>query len=47
MIHNNVIERDDHLAQKKEEKIKKILEEEKAAREFHANPILKEVANPR
>jgi len=40
-------DRDDQLAQKKEEKIKKILEEEKAAREFHANPILKEVANPR
>ncbi len=26
---------------KKEEKIKKLLEEEKAAREFHANPIPK------
>jgi hypothetical protein len=30
---------------KKEEKIKKLLEEEKAAREFHANPIPKGSTN--
>ena len=31
----------------KEERIKKLLEEEKAAREFHAKPIAKGVENPR
>jgi hypothetical protein len=35
------VERDQALMAKKEEKIKKLLEEEKAAREFHANPIPK------
>ncbi len=39
--------RDEQTVQKKEERIKKILEEEKAAREFHANPINKEIHNPR
>ena len=34
-------------AQKKEDKIKKILDEEKAAREFHANPINKGIEHPR
>jgi len=33
-------ERDQTLMQKKEDKIKKVLEEEAAAREFHAQPIL-------
>ena len=42
------LERDQNTVQKKEERIKKILEEEKAAREFHANPINKGVVdNPR
>lgn len=36
-------ERDQHTVQKKEERIKKIFEDEKAAREFHANPINKGV----
>ena len=36
--------RDKALIEKKEEKIKQILEEEKKAREFHAKPIMKEEA---
>jgi len=40
-------ERDELTVHKKEERIKKILEEEKAAREFHANPINKDIHNPR
>lgn len=36
-------ERDHQTQQRKEEKIKKIYEEEKAQREFHANPISKAV----
>lgn len=40
-------ERDQHSVQKKEDKIKKIMEEEKAAREFHANPISKGLEHPR
>ena len=36
--------RDKAMIEKKEEKIKRILEEEKKAREFHAKPILKEDA---
>ena len=36
--------RDKLLMEKKEEKIQKILEEERKAREFHANPIMKEEA---
>ena len=36
--------RDKVLMEKKEEKIKQIIEEEKKAREFHAKPILKEDA---
>eukprot|EP00088_Acartia_fossae_P040797 TRINITY_DN4252_c0_g1_i3.p1 TRINITY_DN4252_c0_g1~~TRINITY_DN4252_c0_g1_i3.p1 ORF type:complete len:767 (+),score=251.71 TRINITY_DN4252_c0_g1_i3:80-2380(+) len=40
-------DRDVVTAQKKEEKIKKILDEEKAAREFHANPINKGIEHPR
>jgi len=35
-------ERDKVLMEKKEEKIKQVLEEEKKAREFHAQPIMKE-----
>ena len=36
--------RDKAMFEKKEEKIKQVLEEEKKAREFHAKPILKEDA---
>ena len=36
--------RDQAMFEKKEEKIKQVLEEEKKAREFHAKPILKEDA---
>lgn len=36
--------RDKLQMEKKEEKIQKILEEERKAREFHANPIMKEEA---
>ena len=36
--------RDKAMFEKKEEKIKQVLEEEKRAREFHAKPILKEDA---
>lgn len=36
--------RDKLLLEKKEDKIQKILEEERKAREFHANPIMKEEA---
>ena len=35
------VDRDQGLMAKKEEKIKKLLDEERAAREFHANPIPK------
>jgi len=35
------VDRDEALVAKKEERIKKLLEEERAAREFHANPVPK------
>ena len=37
----SVADRNQALMAKKEDKIKKLLEEEKAAREFHANPLPK------
>ena len=41
------LERDNMLAARKEERIKKLLEEEKQAHEFHAQPIAKGLDNPR
>ncbi|KAJ8969437.1 hypothetical protein NQ317_008628, partial [Molorchus minor] len=38
--------RDKYLQKKKQELIKKVLEEEKKAREFHARPVPKAVLNP-
>jgi hypothetical protein len=39
--HYFIIDRDEALMAKKEERMKKVLEEERAAREFHANPVPK------
>ena len=39
--HYLIIDRDEALMAKKEERMKKVLEEERAAREFHANPVPK------